>query len=58
MMMDGSVDRDTPDELSYSPIVVTVYFIWGVVFMLLVIALCVVGLVPLGNNQRYKMGLL
>ena len=47
------MDRDTPEELSYSPIVVTVYFIWGVVFLLLVIALCVVGLVPLANNHRY-----
>ena len=53
LTMDGSVDRDTPEELSYSPIVVTVYFIWGVVFLLLVIALCVVGLVPLANNHRY-----
>ena len=31
--MDGSVDRDTPDELSFSAIVITVYFIWGVVFL-------------------------
>ena len=52
--MDGSVDRDTPDELSFSAIVITVYFIWGVIFLLLVIALCIVGLVPLANNLRYK----
>ena len=51
--MDGSVDRDTPDELSFSAIVITVYFIWGVIFLLLVIALCIVGLVPLANNLRY-----
>ena len=51
--MDGSVDRDTPDELSYSTTVVTVYCIWGVIFLLLVLALCIVGLVPLATTQRY-----
>ena len=52
--MDGSVDRDTPDELSFSAIVITVYYIWGVIFLLLVIALCIIGLVPLANNLRYE----
>ena len=60
--MDGSVDRDTPDELSFSGIVVTVYFIWGVVFLLLVLALCVVGLVPplihRGRDTHLDMNLL
>ena len=50
--MDGSVDRDTPDELSYSITIVTVYIVWGVIFLILVLALCIVGLVPLATTQR------
>ena len=51
--MDGSLGRNTPEELLFSLIAVTVYFIWGVVFLLLVIGLCLVGLVALTNNQGY-----
>ena len=50
--LDGSVARDTPSELSFSPLVVSVYFVWGFIFLLIVLLLCVIGLMPVASQQR------
>ena len=52
MRIYGTVARDTPEEVSFSTVIMTVYGLCGGVFLFLVIFLCGVALSPLSNKHR------
>ena len=53
MRIYGTIDRDTPEELSFSGVIMTVYGLCGGLFVCLVFLLCWVALSPLSDKHRF-----
>ena len=52
MRIHGTVPRDTPEQVSFSLVIMTVYGLCAFFFLFLVFLLCGVALSPLSQKHR------